>query len=158
MKRYFLFILLMSALGLHGCINTPADAEECYKVEELRCEMRGRCYLNFDVEGCKYYYKEQCRGREIVPDYTDDEMQSCLDAIAGFGDKNSECEALAKADEKEQSELCSDIEDLEPCEPLACEDVYNAEDSDDDESDDEADDEADDDNQSSGSLDPQDTD
>jgi hypothetical protein len=114
---------MLSALGWIGCIDSPADAEACYWVEQQRCELRGRCYSGFDVEGCQYYYREQCRARNIVPDYTDDQMDACLLQIASFGNDSAECELLINAEKGKKLELCT-IESLAACRPIACEEYF----------------------------------
>ena len=124
MRHCLSYIILLSALGWSGCINTPADAEECYWVEQQRCELRGRCYSDFDVEGCQYYYKEQCRARNIVPDYSEDELNACLTQIRSFGKDNTECNMLQTAEKSKKLELCT-LDALDACRPLACEEYYS---------------------------------
>lgn len=105
-------------------------------MEQRRCEMRGRCYDGFDVEGCKYYYKEQCRARRIVPSYTENELTACLTQLDHFGENDDvECNALIKLDKALKPELC-ELSALDACRPLACPEAYeDSEESSDDDSD-----------------------
>lgn len=120
MIRHLIFVIMGSSLFNAGCISTPSEADECFAIEAARCEMRGRCKLSFDVEGCKYYYEEQCRVRGIDEEYTDEQLNACVDSIDLVnpnGDVPAECSFLETA--KFESELCL-FEQFIPCQAFLC--------------------------------------
>ncbi|MBN2343392.1 MAG: hypothetical protein JXX29_20975 [Deltaproteobacteria bacterium] len=124
MKRIFYLFIVGIILLQTACISTPSEADECFAIESARCELRGRCQTSFDVEGCKYYYEEQCRARQIKPAFTDEQLDDCVLSIYDVnanGESPEECQILRDA--VFESELCltDDTGFLFPaCAVLAC--------------------------------------
>lgn len=93
--------LLAGATWLGGCSTEPVNVEGCRSIENARCEVAGYCpnFPNFDVEGCKRFYHDQClHGLSSADDPGEPNIEACIQAIQQAGacakDKKTECEIV----------------------------------------------------------------
>lgn len=81
--------LLVGAMWLGGCSTEPVNVEGCRSIEDTRCEVAGFCpnYPNFDVEGCKRFYHDQClHGLSSTDDPGEPNIERCVAAIRKAGE------------------------------------------------------------------------